>query len=343
MAVAKYVEDKIIDWERIASFLKLSANMNQWTNFGPVSKLLEQRIHADLHLSDYLTVVTCCNATIALNVLLEMHNEIQGKNLKWIVSSYGFYCTIQGPLQEAKIVDCNSEGLLDLEQLPSEGYDGIVVTNVFGLRQNLDDYRRFCKQHQKICICDSAKAYNGIKHEANEIISFHHTKPWGFGEGGCVIIEKRHEKLFRSLINFGISEEKLNRKATNGKLSDLSCSYILQRLEDLPHLSPIYREQYQRIATLAQNYGFEILNDITPPPGTPSNVPLLGEYPIHDISNPYVDLRKYYKPLANTPKANEIYDRIVNFPCHPGLQNVSDKEIKEVLNLIYKREKNLIK
>lgn len=341
--VVKYVEDRNIDWERIASFLKLSAHLNHWTNFGPVSRLLEQRIHNDLKLSNHLSVIVCCNATIALNTLIEMHNQIHDRNLRWVVSSYGFYCTIQGPLRDAEIVDCNSEGLLDLNLLKNDDYDGIIATNVFGLRQNLEEYHQFCRQHKKICIVDAATAYTGIQHGPNEIISFHQTKPWGFGEGGCVIVERKNENLFRSLINFGIRGKEIDRRATNGKLSDPASALILQRLEDITHLAHIYREQYQRIIHLAQNFDYTVMNDVSEHPGIPPNVPLICEHPIYDFSNPYIDLRKYYQPLANTPKAQEIYSHILNFPCHPGIQNVSDKEIKETFNFIRKREKNLIK
>ena len=41
----------------------------------------------------------------------------------------------------------------------------------------------------------------------SEILSFHHTKPWGFGEGGAVICETFDEKIVRQLINFGVDRK----------------------------------------------------------------------------------------------------------------------------------------
>lgn len=336
MTPTKYIEDKVIDWERVKSLLGLSSHANHWTNFGPVSLLLEKKIHEFLNLDPNLSVIVCSNATLAMNALIDMHNVLNERNLKWVVSSYGFYCTIQGPLYQAHVVDCTPEGLPNLLDLSKLDFDGLLVTNVFGLRENMDDYKNFCKERKKVYVCDSAKAFGGhIRHGANEFISFHHTKPWGFGEGGCVILHKKDEQLFRSLINFGLGlSSHVTRLGTNGKLSDIASAFIIQRIEELPRLESIYREQYKRIARFGEEFGYKLMNQVFDHPGIPPNVPLLRNTPIHEIDNPYLNLRKYYKPLADTPVANHIYNRIINIPCHPGVQNISDKDIKAIFSTL---------
>lgn len=334
MPAIKFVEDKVIDWKRIQEYLQLSFDTNHWTNFGPVSTLLERTIHENFALDDSLSVVMCSSGTTALNTLVELHCSLKQKELKWVVSSYGFYCTIQGPLRNAKVVDCNLHGMFDLHLLADQEYDGIVVTNIFGLHPNLEEYAQFCRENKKILICDSAKAFDGVRHGPNEIISFHHTKPWGMGEGGCAIVEKKYEEDFRALINFGLKSEMFDRRGTNAKLSDISSAFILQRVEDLWDLTPIYREQYRRIAKIAHKCEYQLISGNVNHPGTPSNVPLLAPHPISHIDNPYINLRKYYKPLEETPIAHDLYSRIINIPCHPGLQALPDRDIEDMLNTL---------
>lgn len=305
------------------SLLKVSHDENHWTNFGPVSHLLENEIHKILKLNDTLAVVACSNGTTALHSLVEMYNTIHQRDLKWVVSSYGFYCSHQGPLKDALVVDCNREGMLDLSLIPDMSFDGMVVTNIFGTRQNLSLYQEFCSQHGKILLGDSATALKAIEHGANEIISFHHTKPWGFGEGGCAIVKKEDEKLFRSLINFGDENGVIGRRSTNAKMSDIAAADILQWLHFLPEIEKECRAQYKRIASLALECGFEILGPAEHP-GIPPNVPLLAPCPIAHLDNPFVVLRKYYQPLDNSPVAHDLYSRIINIPCHKEMAELSD-------------------
>jgi dTDP-4-amino-4,6-dideoxygalactose transaminase len=67
-------------------------------------------------------------------------------------------------------------------------------------------------------------------------ISFHHTKPIGFGEGGAIIIDLKYEKYVRNIINFGIDnysiESTWDRKGANYKMSDIQAVYIIQYLDN---------------------------------------------------------------------------------------------------------------
>ena len=50
-------------------------------------------------------------------------------------------------------------------------------------------------------LLDRPKNHN--KMNIFEVISFHHTKPWGFGEGGIIVCNTKHENKIKELINFG--------------------------------------------------------------------------------------------------------------------------------------------
>ena len=67
------------------------------------------------------------------------------------------------------------------------------------------------------------------------IISLHHTKPFGFGEGGAIIVDKKYENIIRGLICFGMnlsSELHYVREGNNSKISEISAVYILQYLQN---------------------------------------------------------------------------------------------------------------
>lgn len=324
-----FLENKPISWDVVQELLKESKDKNHWTNFGPVSILLEEEIKHNVNLSSDLAVVACASGSLALHCLVNLCVYIENKPIKWAVSSFGFPCSIQGPLNNAIVADCDDSGMLDLDCLNEKDYDGIVVTNVFGLH-SVDRYRQFCYDNNKLFICDAATAYDTVSHGENEIISFHHTKPWGMGEGGCIIVAKDHVHILLSIVNFGIVDnEPVGRLGCNGKVSDFASAFIVQRLRQMTKLTPLYREQYLRIVALGNAVGFATMKLLKE--GTPCHVPLLANKPIENISNKHVVLRKYYKPLENTPVAKSLYDRIVNVPCHPGMEELSDAAIVEVL------------
>lgn len=263
----------------------------------------------------------CSSGTTALYALVSLHTHLYNIS-EWLISSFGFPCSHQNILANAIVVDCDKNGFLEPTDRPA------IATNVFGGRQTMDAR-----------IVDSAMAFDSAKHGANEIISFHHTKPWGFGEGGCAIIRKDHEKIIRSIINFGLIDNTPidNKLVTNAKMSDIAAAFILDRLDTFN--TNIYREQFTRIVKLAAEYGIECLNNSA---GTPCNVPLMFPRTISKIKNQHIVLHKYYKPLQETPNAADIYRRIVNFPCHTGIAQISDKTIKGCLEQIIKQNYSFI-
>lgn len=325
-----FVENKKFNQGEIKSLLKLSEQKNHWSNYGPVSSELESEIARRLGLNDDYAVVACCSGTLALYCLVNLYNFINERQLKWAVSSYGFPCCNQGPLMNSVVVDCDQDGMLDLDLLDKIKFDGIIVTNIFGTQKNLNKYRDYCKSHKKIFIADSATCFADNKE--NEIISFHHTKPWGFGEGGCLIVEKKYEKKIRSVANFGLTTaEKIGKWGMNAKISDVGAAFILQRINQMDQYEGGYWQQYLRIKQIGEKLGYKVMGECV---SIPAHVPLLNEKPTYQIDNEEVVLKKYYKPLAETPVANNLYSRMVNFPCHKGVSKLSDRCIRNILSKI---------
>jgi dTDP-4-amino-4,6-dideoxygalactose transaminase len=337
MHLIDFIESKPIDQQRVDELLSLTRTENRWSNFGPVSRLLEDYVQEQFIKDDSKVVVACSSGTMALYALVGLQNFIHCKKLRWVTSSYAFNCLNCNILSDIIIVDCSADGMLDIKELKSinlDCYDGIIVTNVFGFKNDLSVYEQYCAKNNKIMLVDNATGIDiDRRFKSNEIISMHHTKAWGFGEGGCVVIEREYRELMRSLINNGINSKYKNANTwiSNAKMSDIAAAYILQRLEKIKQIKRVYKTQYKRVSSVGEKFGFIPLGK---PFHTPCNVPLIFSKPIKKIENNLIPLQKYYKPLSNTIQASRLYENIVNFPCHAGMQLVTDDHLKTVFELI---------
>ena len=337
MTAVRFVESKSVDWSNMQDLLTTSESMNQWTNFGPASRAFERAIERMLNLPESLGVVATSSGTAAQFALVGVVAAHAGRPLRWLASAFGFASTRVGPLADAvRLIDCDERGLIDLEaaaDLPAEQWDGLLVTNVFGRCSDLDAFVEFCDQRGKSLLVDNAQALIGIdrsaKNSPNEFISFHHTKPWGFGEGGCAILPREDADLCRRLLNFGYgSPDHTTAFAANGKISDVAAAAILARLETFVTLAPRYQEQWQRLADIAEGSGFRVFSRL-PKHGVLGFVPLQAPHPVDSagIQQSQLPLAKYYPPLANLPRARQIFDHMICLAAHPGMADFTDDDI----------------
>ncbi len=333
-----FVENKPHPLDRVAEFLERSRGENHWTNFGPLNRALESVIGEITRLNPAKFCVGTSSGTTALYALAGLEAAKKGRPLKWVVSAYTFPCQRTGPLHDALIVDCDASGMLDLEavsHLDESAWDGLIVTNLFGSQPDLKRFQEFAAARGKRLLIDGATALLGVARDdpitPNEAISFHHTKPWGFGEGGCAIVDAADAELLRSIINFGLTQsDSVWPYAFNGKLSEVAAASILERLERLPNWSFFYERQRRRLLELASQYELPLLTK-TNPNSISSSIPVLAPRPVslEQLSEQRFKVQKYYRPLRpGFPVADDIFSRIVNIPCHPGMSAISSGEIE---------------
>jgi dTDP-4-amino-4,6-dideoxygalactose transaminase len=338
MKQVNFVEDKYPDFARLEKLLAKSAQVGRWTNFGPLQHDLADEISRLLELTTSQTTVTASSATSALHAVVGSCAERLGRPLVWAVSAFGFSSTKIGPLADhIRIVDCDRSGLLDcaaLSSLPADSWDGLIITDLFGMQPDLSPFVALCEAAAKPIIVDAAVSFPArrpFRPNVSEVISFHHTKPWGFGEGGCAVINRAQEPTVRSLLNFGVKgDDALARFAGNGKMSDISAALILQRLEEMPIWSAGYQSQRRRIANLAHSEGLEILVSL-PENSVSPHVPILSPRSImmEDLMETPFAVAKYYEPLDQRySTAVELYSRMVAVPCHPGMSAVDDHALR---------------
>ena len=340
-----YVEAKYPDYSFIEKVLSCSSKENWWANFGPASRMLENELKSHLEVPNEKAAVACCSGTQALFGLVNLYAYLEKKSLKWVVSGYTFQCQAQGPLAESIVVDCDENGFLDINslfRLKPSSFDGIIVTNIFGKALHVERYIEYARDNNKLLIFDSSSCFYSKyknKYIGNfgdaEVFSFHHTKPFGFGEGGCVVLEKEYEDIFRSIINFGLYKHiDTKQLSMNGKMSDVASAFILDRLRTVEKVGQEYRKQYFRIYEIVKKLSLNILNEVENEGGIPSVVPILFPNPVskEGLENKHIVLHKYYRPLSGEcPKAHSIYDHIVLFPCHSNVENLGTMDIEDIL------------
>jgi dTDP-4-amino-4,6-dideoxygalactose transaminase len=338
-AHVQFVEDKLPDWARVQQLMEFSARAGRWANFGPVQRYFTELVAKTLDLGSSRTVVSASSATSALFAIVGAHAADAGRPLVWAISAYGFYSTAIGPLAaHVRVVDCDHKGMIDvsaLSALPADSWDGLIATDLFGAQFDFSEASAICRAAGKPLIIDSAVSFPTRRSPAvcaSEIVSFHHTKPWGFGEGGCAIVDVALAEKIRSFENFGVgAPPSFGGFAANGKMSDIAAALIVERLERMPSWADGYRRQRERLTDLALSEGLDVLTR-PPPDVVVPHVPLLAPRAVDmtDIPSASFAVAKYYRPLGkNCPVATDLHARMVNVPCHPGMASIDDAVMRQ--------------
>ena len=344
-----WVPNKNINNILVNNLLKESLKNNQFTNYGPNVQLLENKIKEIYKINNNKSVIVVSNGSIAIQLLAKTIEIYHNKNINWTTQSFTFPPSLQMNLSNTDIIDIDLEGGIDLNEI-KENQDGLIITNVFGNIVNIDKYLDYCKKNNKYLIFDNAATHytfyknkNCLNYGDGCIISFHHTKPFGFGEGGAIIVDKKYEETIRKLINFGINlyEDKYySSEGNNCKMSDISAVYILQYLED--HFDIIinkHQELYNYLENKIQDLNIKLFPSFHDKnKNCVSCFCLLFEnYELSKkIENVLLEnnifCRKYYHPLKETKNTLTIYNKILCIPCNIDM-NIQDIDfILELIN-----------
>ena len=238
-SVVKVFLTQQLNSELVEKYLAEPLKTRQFTNGGTNVKKLEEFIKTQFKIDDNKCVIVVTNGSVALHALTSGIEYYEKTQINWATQAFTFPPSAQSNLSTVKIIDIDEDGGLDLEQVDNTT-GGLIVTNIFGNVVDIGKYERFCKEHSKFLIFDNAATgyteYNGkncLNYGNGCTISFHHTKPFGFGEGGAIIVDKKYEKSIRCLNNFGIglTEKYWVPEGNNNKMSEISAIYILQYLE----------------------------------------------------------------------------------------------------------------
>jgi dTDP-4-amino-4,6-dideoxygalactose transaminase len=311
---------------------------------------LEKFIKEKYAIQDNKAVIVVVNASLGLQILTKSLSIYNNQTINWSTQSFTFPPSNQGSLHESLILDIDLNGGLDLREVGSH-INGLIVTNIFGNIVDIEKYTAFSKKNNKYLIFDNAathytfyKGKNCLNYGDGSVISFHHTKPFGFGEGGAIIVEKKYEDTIRKLINFGInlySEKYYTKEGNNCKMSDISAVYIIQYLEDhfdiiITKHQELYNYFKKKLTMLESKVAlFTSFHDEDKI--CPSCLCILFSDPNKSLEIEKVMLennifsRKYYTPLKETKNTIDIYDKILCLPCNIDM---TFNDIDNMLELI---------
>lgn len=332
-----FIEDKSFDNKVISKLLNNSKNVNRWANRGPNWYFLKESFEKHFVNINDLVVVPCGNGGIALEILISICEYKNKNKIRWAISSYSFSNLGYGRTSNALILDCGRDGLISIDELnlKKNKFDGFIVTNPFGLYTDFNQYILWAKLNRKFIIFDNAAGLSPhIPNLPYQAFSLHHTKPYGFGEGGLALVPKKEFNLALSFIEYGPNQsEKKQLWINNGKLSETSCAYIIDRLNDFDNWYEKYKMQAVRIDSIAEQCGLKPLAKSYNPS---MNRPYLCEHEIdpNTLENDYIALGKYYRPLAKTKNATFIYKRSINIPCHPDISMLNNQEIIKAIKCV---------
>lgn len=341
-----WIAKKNIDYNLVNKLIKKSLDENQFTNYGPNVRLLEQIIKEKLQIGDDKAVIAVTNGSVALHSLTCSINYYHKKKINWATQSFTFPPSAQGTLNDCKIVDIDLDGGINLENL-DDSINGIIVTNIFGNVVDIDKYTNWAEKNNKFLIFDNAATpftfYKGkscCNYGHGSTISFHHTKPLGFGEGGAIIVDRKYEQNIRCLNNFGINltDKYWLREGNNYKMSDISAIYIIQYLENFHQIIEKHKKLYSYLKTKILEFKLDLKlfpsfhddNNIFP-----SCFCLLFNNYNDNIRETLLKhnifCRKYYLPLLNTKNALKIYDSILCIPCN---FDINFQDIDNIIKLL---------
>lgn len=344
------IEKKTINKKLVNDMLEKNLETGQFTNYGPNTKLLEEYIKSKLIIDQDRDVILVNNGSIAIHILTNAieyyHKDI---NINWATQSFTFPPSSQANLINCEILDIDLEGGLNIEEV-TNNLNGLIVTNIFGNCVDISKYEDFCSKNNKYLIFDNAaSSYTFYKNKNINnygegcTISFHHTKPFGFGEGGAIILKKKYYDITRKLINFGINLEEdvyYNRLGNNGKISEISSVYIYQYLYDnFDKIVNVHKELYEylknkikeeKITKFKLFPSFHDGNNIVP-----NCFCLIFKKYDKSIEKKFINnnifFRKYYNPLKNTKNSINLYNSILCFPCN---SNMKKNDIDKLISLI---------
>lgn len=233
----------------LPSFVKFAWQLRKiWTtniltNNGPIANDLKHRLEAWLNVKE-LTLV--CNGTCALDVALEALELEPGSEV--ITTPFSFVATANAIIRKGLkpvFVDVESDGYNICAERISEAITprttAILGVHVYGIPVNLKKIEEIAKDHCLAVIYDGAHSF-GVSVRGNSLLSygdiatcsFHATKVFNTGEGGCIIANKNCSKSINRGINFGFSgENDISEFGINAKMSEFAAALGVVNLENI--------------------------------------------------------------------------------------------------------------
>ncbi|PZO62686.1 MAG: DegT/DnrJ/EryC1/StrS aminotransferase [Pseudoxanthomonas suwonensis] len=220
--------------DQILPYLRQIDANRQYTNFGPLSRLLEQRLAETLSVGTE-NVTTVANCTAGLELILQARGLAPGTPV--LLPALTFVATATavsrvGMQPVIADVDSNSWSLTpEIARQAASIYriGAVMPVATFGRAQDTAAWDAFERETGIPVIIDAAGAFGNQSagSRADVVFSFHATKSFGAAEGGAVISpDPERIQWVRTLSNFGMDTRTslLTSLGTNAKMSEYHCA-----------------------------------------------------------------------------------------------------------------------
>ena len=328
-----FIFKKQLDSDRFNEYLVTANATNQFSNYGYVVRLLEDRARDMLKIDDSKAIIATSSGTSALSAII--YGMMRKDEHKYRVGTQGFTFPSNaiGAAEGAIISDMDARCNMHLDdKYIIENSDLVIVTNIFGHLQDITEVSNKTEHRDKKLIFDNAatpysfwEGVNSCNLGTASYISLHHTKPIGFGEGGLAIVDKEYEQMVRAACTFGIIEDVFNEYSGNYKMSELSAAGILQWWDqfNIDNMQSLYAKNYNKLRYEMRHEEGDYWINHTSDTWFPTCLPFIFKTAVEDVIGEYNDreYKKYYKPLSKNLSMSELmYNNIKCIALTEGIE-----------------------
>ena len=193
-----------------------------------------------------------------------------------------------------------------------EKVDCFIAVSPFGYFLDIAAWENFSRNMKCPVVYDLAGAFGHFPETENpRCYSFHSTKNFGVGEGGCVVFKEQSDwEKARRVSNFGtlLNRDIENDQGLNAKIDELKCACILAMLET-EMLSKVWK-RIQNKQALLRFYEGEIPEAYVPIGPKKPSLCVLGNLPAHKLeelgAKEGIICRRYYPLLTRMPGLEKI-------------------------------------
>ena len=341
-------------FEEYTALLKTAWDKVWITNSGPLLQELEEKLKNYLQVKN---LQVCSNGTIVLQMALKALN-ITGEV---ITTPFSYVATTTAILWEQctpVFVDINDiDFCIDatkIEAAITDKTQAILATHVYGYPCDVEAIENIARKHNLKVIYDAAHAF-GTSYKDKLIFnygdvstcSFHATKIFHMGEGGCVITndDELNDQL-NLYKHFGHIGDDYYTMGINAKNSEFHAAMGLCNLKYIDDILQKQKEKWLFYYSALKQTDLQLLqikNDVTYnyayfPVVFPSEEKLLKA--ITRLNNNEIFPRRYFYPSLNTlryvgyqscPVSEEISKCVLCLPIYYSLDKDSQRKIIQIL------------
>jgi dTDP-4-amino-4,6-dideoxygalactose transaminase len=240
--------------DRVLPYLRKIDALRQYSNWGPLACDFEHRLSEHFSLPAGSVVVASSGTAALIGAILATAGRANAQRPLAIIPAFTFVATAVAAEQcgyRPYLVDVSADTwLLNAGELTGHSLLGdvglVVPVATFGRPVPQDEWRDFRRQTGIPVVIDGAASFETVSAvpgrfagEIPTVISFHATKSFGTGEGGCVLTADAALAVrVTQALNFGFYASRSSRAAsTNGKMSEYHAAVGLAELDGWPQKS----------------------------------------------------------------------------------------------------------